>query len=245
MVKLPSIEEMLQAGMHFGHRTSKWHPKMAPYIFSERNGVHVIDLEKSRELLGKALNVIEETVAEGKVFLVVGTKPQVKEQMKKMAIDTNIPYVVEGWIGGVITNFAIIKKAIKKFKDLTSEKETGLLSKYTKKERIKIDREIARLDKNVGGLTSLTRQPDVMFVWDIKEEQTAVTEGKKKGVTIIGLCDTNTNPKNIDYVIPANDDATKTVKLVLNLVEEAIKAGQEKAKKLGEKTAAEAEAKKD
>lgn len=204
---------------------------MAPYIFAERNGVHVIDLEKSRELLGKALNVIEETVADGKVFLVVGTKAQVKESMKKMAVETDIPYVVEGWIGGVITNFAIIKKAIKKYKDLTSEREAGLLSKYTKKERIKIDREIGRLEKNVGGLVTLTRTPDVMFVWDIKEEQTAVTEAKKKGVTIIGLCDTNTNPKFIDHIIPANDDATKTVKLILALIEEAIKAGQTRAQK--------------
>ena len=229
MVKLPSIEEMLQAGMHFGHRTSKWHPKMAPYIFAERNGVHIIDLEKSRELLGKALNVIEETIAENKILLVVGTKAQVKESMKEMAIETNVPYVVEGWIGGVITNFAIIKKAIKKYKDFVSEKELGLLSKYTKKERIGIDREINRLDKNVGGLVTLTRTPDVMFVWDIKEEQTAVTEAKKKGITIIGLCDTNTNPKYIDHVIPANDDATKTIKLVMNLIKEAIQAGQAKA----------------
>lgn len=231
MVKLPSIEAMLQAGMHFGHRTSKWHPKMAPYIFAERNGVHIIDLEKSRDLLGKALTVIEDTVAEGKVLLVVGTKAQVKESIKKMAIETNVPYVVEGWIGGVITNFAIIKKAIKKYKDLTGEKEAGLLSKYTKKERIQIDREIGRLDKNVGGLVSLNRTPDVMFVWDIKEEQTAVIEAKKKGIIIIGLCDTNTNPKFIDYVIPANDDATKTVKLVLGLIEEAIKAGNARAQK--------------
>jgi small subunit ribosomal protein S2 len=230
MVKLPSIEEMLKAGMHFGHRTSKWHPKMAPYIYSERNGVHVIDLVQARELLGKALNVIEETIATNKVLLVVGTKPQVKEQMKKLAIDTNVSYVVEGWIGGVITNFAVVKKAIKKYRDLTTEKATGALTKYTKKERIKIDREIARLDKNVGGLVEMTATPDVMFVWDIKEEETAITEAKKKGIIIIGVCDTNVNPKNIDYIIPANDDATKTVKMILNLVEEAIKAGKAKVK---------------
>lgn len=231
MVKLPSIEEMLKAGMHFGHRTSKWHPKMAPYIYSERNGVHVIDLEKSRELLGKALSVVKEAVAENKVVLFVGTKAQVKESMKKMAIELNVPYVIEGWIGGVITNFAVVKKAIKKYKDLTSEKEAGLLTKYTKKERIEIDREIARLEKNVGGLVNLNRTPDLMFVWDIKEEQTAITEAKKKGIKIIGVCDTNTNPKNIDYVIPANDDATKTIKLVLALLADAIKAGQSKVNK--------------
>ena len=230
MVKLPSIEEMLKAGMHFGHRTSKWHPKMAPYIYSERNGVHIIDLAQSRDLLAKALRVIEEAVAANKIFLVVGTKAQVKEPMKKLAIETNVSYVVEGWIGGVITNFAVVKKAIKKYKDLTAEKAAGTLTKYTKKERIQIDREIARLDKNVGGLVGLNQTPDVMFVWDIKEEETAVTEAKKKGIVIIGVCDTNVNPKNIDYVIPANDDATKTVKMILGLVEQAIKAGQANVK---------------
>jgi small subunit ribosomal protein S2 len=194
----------------------------------------VIDLVKSRELLGKALTFIENSVAENKLLLVVGTKAQVKESLKKLAVATDTPYVTEGWIGGVITNFSVVKKAIKKYKDLRTEKETGLLSKYTKKERIKIDREINRLEKNVGGLTGLNRTPDLMFVWDVKEEQTAVIEAKKKGIMVIGLCDTNTNPKNVDMVIPANDDATKTIKLVLGLLEESIKAGKDKAGKTAE-----------
>lgn len=217
--------------MHFGHRTSKWHPKMAPYIFSSRNGVHVIDLAKSRKLLKTALEQIEKTVAEGKVLLVVGTKTQVKDSLKKMAIDANVSYVNEGWIGGVITNFAIIRKAITKFIDLTTEKKMGLLSKYTKKERIKFDREIDRLEKKVGGLTNLNRTPDLIFIWDIKEEATALTEAKKKNIPVVAVCDTNVNPKDVDFIIPANDDATKTIKLILDLVAEAIKAGHATAAK--------------
>lgn len=217
--------------MHFGHRTSKWHPKMAPFIFSSRNGVHVIDLAKSRKLLKTALEQIENCVAEGKVLLVVGTKTQVKDSLKAMAIEANVSYVNEGWIGGVITNFAIIRKAIKKYVDLTTEKKMGLLTKYTKKERIKFDREIDRLEKKVGGLTNLNRTPDLIFIWDIKEESTALTEAKKKNIPVVAVCDTNVNPKDVDYIIPANDDATKTIKLVLNLVAQAIKAGHERAAK--------------
>lgn len=231
MYKLPTAEEMLKAGMHFGHRTSKWHPKMAPYIFTSRNGVHIIDLSKTRKLLKKALDVLETAAEENKVILLVGTKTQVKETLKAVAIDAGVNYVCEGWMGGAITNFSVIKIAIQKYKKLVAEKESGQLEKYTKKERISIDKEIARLEKKVGGLTNLTKSPDLIFIWDIKEESTALTEAKKKDIPVIAICDTNANPKNVDYIIPANDDATKTIKMILGLVGEAIKQGKAKAAK--------------
>lgn len=230
MYQIPTLEEMLKAGMHFGHRTSKWHPKMAPYIFGARNGVHVINLSKSRRLLKQGLEVLEQAAADGKTVLLVGSKPQVKEAIAKAAAAANMPYVNEGWLGGTITNFAIIRKAIKKYKTLLEEKEAGKLDKYTKKERLGIDREIARLDKKVGGLVNLNKTPDLMFIWDIKEEDTALAEANKQGIPVIAVCDTNVNPQTVSHIIPANDDATKTIKLVMGLVGEALAAGKDKSK---------------
>ena len=226
MIKIPSIEEMLKAGMHFGHRTSKWHPKMEPFIFTARNGIHIIDLAKSRKLLESALEFIKKFAAEGKTILFVGTKMQVKEPLRKAAEASGMPYVKEKWMGGSLTNFSVIKKLIKKYKDLIGDKEAGKLDKYTKKERLEIDREIAKLEMKVGGLVGLNRLPDAIFIWDIKQEKTALTEAKKKNIPIIGVCDTNANPADVNYIIPANDDATKTIKLILNLVQEAIKEGK-------------------
>lgn len=227
MENLPSLEEMLKAGMHFGHRTSKWHPKMAPYIFSSRNGVHILNLTKSKQLLKQALVVLEQAASEGKTILLVGSKTQVKTVLKESALACNMPYVNEGWLGGTITNFAIIRKAIRKYKDLLAERDGGKLDKYTKKERLQIDREINRLDKKVGGLVNLNKAPDIMFIWDIKEEKTALAEAKKCGITVVAVCDTNVNPQNVDYVIPANDDASKTISMILGLISVSIKQGVE------------------
>lgn len=226
MTKLPTLEEMLKAGMHFGHSTSKWHPKMEPFIFTQRNGVHIIDLVKSQNLLGQALEFIEKFAREGKVILFVGTKIQVKKPLKKMAVTANVPYVCDKWMGGTMTNFSVIKKLIKKYQDLLADKKDGKLEKYTKKERLEIDREIAKLEIKVGGLTALTRLPDAVFIWDIKNDKTALVEAKKKNIPIIAICDTNVNPADVNYVIPSNDDATKTIKLVLGVIEEAIMAGK-------------------
>lgn len=227
MTKIPTIEEMLKAGMHFGHRTSKWHPKMGPFIFGARNGVHIIDLIKSRKKFEEALDYIKKSVSENKVILFVGTKTQAKKTIKRVGQETGMPFVSEKWLGGLLTNFAIIKKLIKKYNDLTAKKKEGKLDKYTKKEQLDFDREINRLDLRVGGMADMIKIPDILFIWDIKKEKTAVLEAKKKDITIIAVCDTNVNPKNIDYIIPSNDDATKTIKLVLNTVKEAI----EEAKK--------------
>lgn len=231
MTQLPTIEQMLKAGMHFGHRTSKWHPKMEPYIFGAHGGVHIIDLVKSRKMLETALEFMKRFAAEGKMIMFVGTKMQVKKPLKDMAEEVGMPYVSEKWLGGCLTNFSIIKKLIKKYKDLLDDKNTGKLEKYTKKERLEFDREIKRLELRVGGLTKLNRLPDAIFVWDIKHEKTAVTEAQKKNVPLIAICDTNVNPSGINYIIPSNDDATKTIKLALNLIKEAISEGKAAAVK--------------
>lgn len=228
MQKLPTIEEMLKAGMHFGHRTSRWHPKAASYIFGSRNGVHIIDLSKSRKMLGEALEFITKSVSEGKIILFVGTKIQVKNKMKTICEETKSNYVTEKWLGGCLTNFAAIKKSIKRYNSLLDMKKSGKLDKYTKKEKLEFDREIAKLEMRVGGIANFIRTPDVIFIWDIKKEKTAFMEAKKKKIKIIGVCDTNVNPEGVDYVIPANDDATKTIKLILNLVKEAIEEGRNK-----------------
>ncbi len=225
-MKTPTIEEMLKAGMHFGHRTSKWHPKMEPFIFTARKGIHIIDLTKTRELLTQALDYIKQSVSQGKVILLVGTKIQVKKTIKQVALDTGVPYISERWLGGFLTNFLVIKNLIRKYKDLLEKRQTGKLDKYTKKERLDFDREISKLETNVGGLVSLTKLPDVIFIWDIKKEKTALTEAKKKNIPVIAICDTNVDCSGVSYIIPANDDATKTIMLVMNLIKEAIEEGK-------------------
>lgn len=222
MKNLPTIEQMLKAGMHFGHKTSKWHPKMAPYIFTQRHGIHVIDLIKTRKMLKSALELIEKFARESKTILFVGTKMQVKELMKNTAEEANSPYVTEKWMGGTLTNFPVVKKNIKKYNDLTAGKRSGKLDKYTKKERLEIDRELERLEVKVGGLRNMAKLPDALFVWDITKEKNAVAEAKKKNIPIMAICDTNANPTDINYPIPSNDDATKTIKLVLGLVKDVM-----------------------
>lgn len=222
-MKIPSIEEMLKAGMHFGHHTSKWHPKMEPYIFTHRNKVHVIDLVKSRKMMESSMEYIKKMVAEDKTILFVGTKAQTKEPIKKLADEYSMPYVVEKWIGGTLTNYPVIKKMIKKYVDYMNDKKSGALKKYTKKERLEIDREIAKLELKVGGLVNMRKLPDIIFVWDVKKEKTAIMESKKKNIPIMAVCDTNVDPTGIKYIIPSNDDATKSIKLVLGVVNETMK----------------------
>jgi small subunit ribosomal protein S2 len=226
MVKLPTMEEMLKAGMHFGHKTSRWHPKAASFIFGERNGVHIIDLEKSRQMLGHALEHITKSVKEGKIILFVGTKTQVKNRLKNICVEIGMPYISEKWPGGCITNFVAIKKSIKRYNDILEMKKTDKLAKYTKKEKLEFDREAAKLETRIGGLAKISKVPDIIFIWDIKKEKTAVKEALKKNIPIIAVCDTNTNPEVVDYVIPSNDDATKAIKLVLGLVKEAVEEGK-------------------
>lgn len=213
---------MLKAGMHFGHRTNRWHPKMKQYIFTSKNGVYIIDLKKTQLKLNEALDFMTKLVSEGKSILFVGTKKQVAGPMQKMATEIAQPYIVGKWLGGYLTNFAIVKKSVKKYLDLLDKKESGKLDKYTKKERLEFDREISKLRERVGGLTTLNKLPDALFVWDIKEEETAVNEAIKKNIPIVAVCDTNVNPELVNYPIPANDDATKTITLLLGAIKNAI-----------------------
>jgi small subunit ribosomal protein S2 len=217
---LPTIEQMLQAGMHFGHSTGKWHPKMKPYIFTERKGVYIIDLAKSQKMLGSALEFMENLARESKTILFVGTKNQVKKDLRAAAEAVDMPYISEKWSGGIITNFPIIKKMINKYKGLQEEKALGKLDRYTKKERSDFDKEIKRLETKVGGLTGLNKLPDALFIWDIKKEKTALNEARIKNIPIVAVCDTNSNPELVNYVIPGNDDASKTVKLIMDCVKE-------------------------
>ncbi len=230
-MKIPTVEEMLKAGMHFGHRTSKWHPKMEPFIFGSRKSIHIIDLRKTQKMLALALDYLKKQAGEGRSILLVGTKMQVKNLLKKTALEVNAPYVSERWLGGLLTNFAVIRNLMRKYKDLVEKRDSGKLDKYTKKERLDFDREIAKLEVNVGGLVSLTKTPDVIFIWDIKKEKTAFAEAVKKKIPVVAVCDTNVNPDGVKYIIPSNDDASKGIKLVMNLVKEAVEEGKMEGEK--------------
>lgn len=224
-------EEMAKAGVHFGHRTSRVHPKMKPYLYGVRNTVHIIDLEKTAEKLKEALKFIQELIAENKILLLVGTKIQVKDLVKEIAKDCNLPYVNERWLGGTFTNFEVIKKRIEYFKDLEKKKKEGELEKYTKKERAKIDQELRDLEIKFEGIKNLERLPDAIFVLDMKKDDLAVKEARMKGIKVIGIADTNVDPTLADYPIPANDDAISSVKYILEKVKEVIKSCQSPTQK--------------
>lgn len=225
-MQIPSIMDMLQAGAHFGHQTSRWHPKMKPYIYTVRNGIHILDLEKTQKELESVLNTVRSMAADGKSILFVSTKPQARAIVKQAAIDCGSPYLIERWVGGLLTNFSEISKLIKSYISLKEQQASGELEKYTKKEQLDIAEDLRKKDETLGGLVSLDRMPDAIFVPALQREKTAVTEANKTGVTIIGIADTNANPLKADYIIPANDDAVKSIQLIVGLVAEAIKEGK-------------------
>ena len=229
-------DEMMEAGLHFGHSASKTHPKMKEYIFGVRNSIHLFDTEKTAVKLKEALDFIKGLTAENKILLFVGTKIQAKDLVKDAAIETKSPFVVDRWLGGTITNFGIIKNRIEYFKDLERKKATGELEKYTKKERLKLDEEMQKLQMKFGGIKEMPRIPDAIFVVDIKEEASAVAEAKQKGIKIIGICDTPVDPTKIDYPIPANDDAISSIKYILDKVKDAILKNRPKADNKEQKT---------
>lgn len=215
-------EEMAQAGLHFGHQTSRRHPKMEPYLSGVRNAIHIINLEKTAEKLQEALNFVKMLIAENKVLLLVGTKIQVKNLVESIAKECGVPYVSNRWLGGTFTNFETILKRIEHFKDLEKKKAEGELEKYTKKERAKINQEIHNLEIKFGGIKELTRLPDAIFVLDMKKDDLAIKEAKAKGIKVIGIADTNTDPFLADYPIPANDDAISSVKYILDKVKDVV-----------------------
>lgn len=227
-MKLPEVVDLLKAGVHFGHQKGKWHPKAKDFIFVERGGVHVIDLEKTLERLEVAVKEIQKIVAEGGSILFIGTKSQGKDLVKKYAEAAGMPYVNERWVGGFFTNFPNVSKLLRKYRSLKEQKETGALAKYTKNEQVKFAKEIEKLDKIVGGLGDLNKIPEAIFVLDAKREKTAVAEAKKRRVPIFGFCDTNTNPDLLSYPIPANDDAVNSIEIILKTVSEAIKEAKTK-----------------
>ena len=209
------IEKMMEAGLHFGHKKTKRHPKMEPFIYGVRNGVSVIDVSKTKQMLKEALDFLFDSISQGKTLLLVGTKVQIKGTVKETGEECEIPYINERWLGGTITNFDIIKKRIDYLKELEKKKEEGDLEKYTKKERIKIDREIKALKIKFEGLKGLSRVPDIIFILDTVHDDLAVKEARDKKIKIIGIVDTNADPDIIDYPIPANDDALSSVKYIL------------------------------
>jgi len=215
-------EEMARAGLHFGHRTSRVHPKIKPYLFGQRNNIHIIDLEKTAEKLKEALNFIKEIISDQKILLIVGTKIQIKDLVKEMALECGLPYVAKRWLGGTFSNFSELKKRIEYFKDLEKRKETGELEKYTKKEKAKFDEELRVLEEKFGGIKNLSKLPDAIFVLDMKENALAVKEAREKGIKVIGIAHTNVDPNLADYPIPANDDAISSVKYILDKVKEVI-----------------------
>ncbi len=215
-------EEMAKLGLHFGHRVSRVHPKMQPYIFGVRNTVHIIDLEKTAEKLKDALKFIEELISHSKVILFIGTKTQVKDMVKDLAEECRLPCVVERWLGGTFTNFAVMKKRVEYFKDLEKKKTSGELKKYTKKERAKIDQELQRLKIKFEGIKKMAGLPDAIFVIDMRKDALAVKEARMKEIKVIGIADTNVDPTLADYPIPANDDAISSVKYILEKVKEVI-----------------------
>lgn len=217
-----SVEEMAQAGVNFGHRVSKLHPKMKQYVSGMKNGVHVFDLEKTAKEFEKALAFISKVVSDGKSIIFVGTKIQLKGIVKMAAEECGIPYVTERWLGGTFTNFETIQKRVNYFKDLERKRETGELEKYTKKERLNFDRELALLKTKFEGIRNMSKLPDAVFIFGIDKDITAAREAKKKGIKIISIVDTNINPDIVDYPIPANDDAISAVKYMLDKAKECI-----------------------
>ncbi len=231
------VKQLLESGAHFGHKTSRWHPKMAPYIHSKRNGSHIIDLTKTAEELDKALVFIQQTAEAGKQVLFVGTKRQAKDVLKEAAVATNMPFVVERWLGGMLTNVNTIGGRIKHLQELEQKMDSGALAnKYNKLELQRYQEEIDDMNHLYGGIKQMAVRPGALFVVDIIKEENAVREARKLNIPIVAVVDTNTDPTFIDYPIPANDDAVKTIQLITSYVQAAIEAGKAKAKKPADKT---------
>jgi small subunit ribosomal protein S2 len=219
------IKELLDAGVHFGHLTRKWDPNMAPYIYTERNGVHIIDLYKTAAKMEEAAKALGKIAASGRKILFVATKKQAKDIVADKAASVNMPYITERWPGGMLTNFITIRKAVKKMSQIDRMKQDGSFDALSKREKLQINRQRAKLEKNLGSITEMTRLPGAVFVVDIKKEHIAVTEAQKLNIPIFAMVDTNSDPRPVDFVIPANDDASKSIDKVLSYVSESITEG--------------------
>ncbi len=238
-----SFETLLEAGCHFGHLKRKWNPAMAPYIFKEMNGIHIIDLHKTVGMAENAAEALKQIAKSGKKVLFVATKKQAKEIVAEKAQSINMPYVIERWPGGMLTNFPTIRKAVKKMSTIDKLIADGTYSNLSKRELLQVTRQRAKLEKNLGSISDLTRLPSALFVVDVMKEHIAVAEANRLGIPVFGIVDTNSNPDNIDFVIPANDDASSSIEAILNVICGAVSEGLEerKAEKADEAPAKKAE----
>lgn len=226
MPQLPTLEEMLAAGMHFGHRSQRWHPKSKPYIFGERQGIHVINLEATQEKLAEACEFAKKLAMEGKSILFLGTKQQAQAIVKQEAERCGMPYDIEGWVGGLITNFEEIGKLLERYRKMRTDREAGAWDKYTKKERSVMEVDYQKKRVVLEGLSSLKKTPDAMFIVDIRTEKTAVVESLVRHIPTIAITDTNVNPEQVTHPIPANDDAVKSIALITRAIADAIIEGK-------------------
>ena len=222
-----AMKQLLEAGVHFGHQTRRWDPKMAEYIFQARNGIHIIDLQKTSKKLDEAYSFIKEQAEEGKTVLFVGTKKQAQECMKEAALKCGMYYVDQRWLGGMLTNFGTIKTRIQRLKDLETMEQDGTFDVLPKKEVILLKKEMEKLEKNLGGIKEMDKLPGVIFLVDPKKERIAILEAKKLGIPVVGLVDTNCNPEEVDYAIPGNDDAIRAVKLIADVMANAVIEGKQ------------------
>lgn len=245
MPKAASVEELLKSGAHFGHLTRRWNPKMKEFIFMQRNGIHIIDLKKSRTYLQEALDEVTKLARAGKTILFVGTKKQAQEIIKTEAVRCGMPYVTHRWLGGMITNFSTVRKSISRMEEIDRMKKDGTYEELTKKEGLMLDREKEKLEMTLGGIANMTRLPGAIFVVDTIKEHIAINEAVKLNIPIIGMVDTNSDPDIPDHIIPANDDSARTIQLVTSLIADAIIEGNAereaiKEEELMEEAAAEA-----
>lgn len=222
------IKQLLEAGVHFGHRTSRWNPKMKKFIFGQRSGIYIIDLEKTEECINKARDFLLDIASKGEFVLFVGTKKQAQEVVKQEAIRAGMYYVTERWPGGLLTNLATVKKSINRLKEIERMRQDGTFAKLTKKEVARLEKELAKLNKNFSGIVQMEKMPKAIFVVDTKKEDTAIKESLRLGIPIVGLIDTNSNPDLIAYPIPGNDDATKSVHLISTLIADTIIEGRKR-----------------
>lgn len=225
-----SMKQMLEAGVHFGHQTKRWNPKMKPYIFGARNGIYIIDLQKTVRYFRTACQFIQDTVAAGDKVLFVGTKKQAQDTIKEESLRSGQYFVNNRWLGGMLTNFTTIKASIDRLKKIEAMAADGTIDQYTKKEALQLDREREKLEKNLGGIKHMNKLPGAIFVIDPKKEAIAVQEAKKLGIPVVAVVDTNCDPDNIDYIIPGNDDAIRAIRLFANLIAESCVEGAERQK---------------
>ncbi len=238
MATVISMKALLESGVHFGHRTNKWHPLMKPYIFTERNGIHIIDLQQTVKSVNTAFNLVRDTAANNGVVLFIGTKRQAQETVREEAIRCGMPYVTERWLGGMLTNFTTIFERIKELERLEKMRDTGEINKLTKKEGLLIEREITRLLVRLSGVRTMKKVPDLVFVVDVAREATAVHEANLRNIPVVALVDTNCDPRGVDYVIPSNDDAIRAIKLLVGKIAEAVLEGKAARKDIEEEQAA-------